>query len=245
MVRNHLMSLLSSPNIAFLLKNQQCILNDTGLPCYWAWRSRPEVFPHRLADGPNHAASPVPERSLRVHLLRTGPRAWEQVALPLCMAQGRSRQEPDNTDWIQHWVLPGRKRTGLMGQKRKEMLRNKEMNGAHVRRDASTSSPAQGPCLLYCFPQSPLGDTENSLAQWQKKGSGVWQTLVWTPALQFLLGFGPSSIGAKLHTHWNEPICCGAEREMLHCRTHRRCSVMVPVVICTIRMIEINIKKYL
>lgn len=60
---------------------------------------------------------------------------------------------------------------GTMGQKRKEMLRNKEMNGAHVRRDGSTSSTAQGPCFVYCFPQSPLGDTEQPAAVTKE---GLW-----------------------------------------------------------------------
>lgn len=81
------------------LKNQQCILNDTGLPCYWTWRSGPEVFPHRPADGPNHAASPVPELSLRVRLLRMGPRAWEQVALPTVHGTGQI-----SAGARQHWL---------------------------------------------------------------------------------------------------------------------------------------------
>lgn len=78
--------------------------------------------------------------------------------------------------------------TGLIGQRRKEMLRNKEMNGAHGRRDGSTSSTAQGPCLLYRFPVSPLGDTERTAWCSDKERALVFANFGLNPSSAILTG---------------------------------------------------------
>lgn len=106
--------------------------------------------------------------------------------------------------------------TGLIGQRRKEMLRNKEMNGAHGRRDCSTSSTAQR-----CVPMSPLGVPERT-AWWSDKKRALVSDKFWVePQLcNSYWALGPSSIKQCQRSQ-----SVGEMREMLHCRTHRRCSV--------------------